>query len=102
MHRRKLRATLAFFVAVLVLVPTLGTQTAPSRPPVARIGDQAIYEEELLPFIQSQLLQLKKQEYEIRVKALGTVLDQHLLELAARSEGISVAGLLRRVDDDLP
>ena len=48
---------------------------------------QAIYDEDLLPSIAGQLFQIKNQEYEIKTKALETILNQRMLEAAAKSKG---------------
>jgi len=78
-------------------------QTNPSRQPLARIGDQAIYEEDLLPSIGAQLNQLKTQEYELKIKALKNVLNQRLLENEAKSKGLSADVFLEQaVDRRLP
>src|SRR5579863_1764924 len=88
---------------IVALAPALGAQANPPRQPLARIGDQAIYEEDLLPLIGGQLLQLKNQEYELEVKALENLLNQRLLEAAAKSAGLSTEAFLEQtVDRNLP
>jgi len=89
--------------ALLALAPALSAQANPPRQPLARIGDQMIYEEDLLPLIGGQLLQLKNQEYELKIKALDNLLNQRLLEAAAKSAGLPTEAFLEyTVDRNLP
>lgn len=76
-------------------------QTSP--PPLARIGDQSIYEADLLPVIGSQLLQLRNQEYDLKLRALQTVIGQRLVEKAAANASMSMDEYLAgQVDRLLP
>lgn len=69
------------------------------RRPLARVGEQLIYEADLLPSIGAQLLQLRNQEYELKLRALRSVVSQRLLALEAQKAGISTeAFLAERVD----
>ena len=61
---------------------------------VAVVAGQAIYEDELLPLVQVQLLQLRNQKYELKSKALEDLVDQKLLESEARRRGTPVEKLL--------
>jgi hypothetical protein len=64
--------------------------------PLARVAGQPIYEEALLPLIQAPLRQLKSQEYQIKSKALESVIDQKVLEAAAAAKGVSPDELLKQ------
>ena len=89
--------------AVVTFTSVLGAQTNPPREPVARIGDQPIYDEELLPSITGQLWQLKNQEYDLKIKALESLLNQRTLEAAAKSKGLSNDAFLEQtVDRNVP
>jgi hypothetical protein len=46
------------------------------------IGGQTIYDDELLPAVQGQLFPLRNQEYEIKKRALDSLIDQKLLQAA--------------------
>jgi len=99
----RLAKSLKTVAAVVTFASALGAQTNPPREPVARIGDQAIYDEDLLPSIAGQLFQIKNQEYEIKTKALETVLNQRVLEAAAKSKGLSTDAFLEQtVDRNVP
>jgi hypothetical protein len=90
-------------IAIVALASALGAQTSPPREPVARIGDQTIYDEDLLPSIAGQLWQLKNHEYELKSKALVNVVNQRLLEAAAKSKGLSTDAFLEQtVDRNVP
>ena len=90
------------FLLIVIFGVGLTAQTKVPRQPIARIGNQGIYEEDLLPAIGGQLVQLKNQEFELRSKALENLLNQRLLEAEAKIQGISVEALLQRVDQNLP
>jgi protein-disulfide isomerase len=91
------------FNACVALAPAVIAQAKLSPPAIARVGEQAIYDEDLLPSIGAQLLQLKNQEYELRIKALDGVVNQRLLEDRANRKGLSVEALLEQeVDRNVP
>jgi len=87
---------LKIVTAIVAFAPVLGAQTKPPREPIARIGDQAIYDDDLLPSIGGQLWQLRSQEYELKIKALENLLNQRLLENEAKSQGLSTDALLEQ------
>ncbi len=71
--------------------------------PVATVNGQAIYEEDLLPSIQGQLLPLRNQEFEIKRKALDAVIEQKTLEAAAKKKGLTTEQLLiQEIDSKVP
>jgi protein-disulfide isomerase len=90
--------------AALVLAAELGAQTsADNRQPIARIGAQEIYEQDLLPSVGGQLFQLEKQEYDLKLEAVSNLVNQRLLEAEAKSKGLSVEAFLQQtVDQKLP
>jgi protein-disulfide isomerase len=73
------------------------------RQPVAMVAGKTIYEEDLLPSIQGQLLPLRNQEYEIKKKALDGLIEQRLLEAAAQKKGLTTEQfLVQEVDSKIP
>ncbi|MBI4463261.1 MAG: thioredoxin domain-containing protein [Acidobacteria bacterium] len=66
---------------------------------LATVGDEAIYEEDLLPLIQSPMRQLRQQEYQIKSQVLEEVINQKLLEAEAQKKGIPAAQLLEQEVD---
>lgn len=90
-------------IPAVVLVGEVRGQTTASREPIARIGDQAIYDEYLLPSISGQLFQLKNKEYELKTTELEKLVRQRLLESAAKARGLSTEAFLEQtVDRTLP
>lgn len=70
---------------------------------IARLGNETIYEDDLLPSIEGKLLQLKNQEYELKIAALTDLVNRRLLEREAKSKGVSVEEFLQQtVDRNLP
>jgi protein-disulfide isomerase len=66
---------------------------------VATIGGQAVYDDDLNPSIRAQLLQLRNQEYELKKKALDSLIEQKLVEAAAKEKGIPKEKLLEQEVD---
>jgi protein-disulfide isomerase len=88
--------------ACLLLASACPAQTAARhepRQPVAVVGGQEIYEEDLLPLVQGQLLPLQAQEYEIKREALDQLVMQRLVEAEAKSKGVSAEKLLEQEAD---
>src|SRR5690242_6630362 len=74
-------------IAIVAVAPALYAQTSPPREPVARIGDQVNYDDDLLPSIGGQLWQIKNQEYDLKSKALVNVVNQRLLKRRRKARG---------------
>jgi protein-disulfide isomerase len=66
--------------------------THPSNPgqPLATVGGQPIYEQDLQPTLGAKLLQLRSQEYQAKNAALQDLIRQKLLEAEAQKRGVSV------------
>lgn len=89
-------------VTCLWLASACPAQTVVSpkpKQPVAVVGGQRIYEEDLLPLVQRQLLPLQNQEYEIKRAALDRLISQRLVEAEASSKGVSAEKLLEQEVD---
>jgi protein-disulfide isomerase len=84
-------------IPIAALTPGMCGQASASREPIARMGDQAIYEEDLLPSIGGKLFQLKTQEYELKSRELDDLLSQRLLECAAKRKGLSTDAFLEQM-----
>ncbi len=89
--------------ALLLLIPAGSVAQTPGqakqKEPLAVVAGQTIYDDDLLPFIQAQLFQLRKQEYELKKKALDSVVNQRLLEAEAKKRGVSTEKLLEQEVD---
>src|SRR5260370_9794468 len=98
-QRISMRKRMKIMIAILALASAVSAESSPPREAVARIGDQAIYDDDLLPSIAGQLWQLKNQEYDLKTKALVNVVNQRLLEAAAKSKGLSTDAFLEQTVD---
>ena len=90
-------AGLLLFVCGWLLTAILPNAAAQSKAekPVAVAGDEAFYEKDFLPQIQSQLNDLRKQEYELKRQALETAISKKLVRAEAKKRGVSEEELLR-------
>jgi len=76
---------------------------AKQKEPLAVVGGQTIYDDDLVPFVQGQVFQLRLQEYEVKSKALENLVNQKLLEAEAKKRGIPTEKLLEQeVDAKVP
>jgi protein-disulfide isomerase len=67
-----------------------------AKQPVATVEGQNIYDDDLAPLVQGQLLPLRNQEYEIKKKALDNLIEQKVLEAAAKKKGLTTEKLLEQ------
>ncbi|MCH7978567.1 MAG: thioredoxin domain-containing protein [Acidobacteria bacterium] len=71
--------------------------------PVATVGGEALYEEDFLPQIQGQVYKIRKQEYDLKRKALEDVINKKLMRAEAQKQGITEQEWLRQeVDSKVP
>jgi protein-disulfide isomerase len=86
------------------LIPSSVAQSpSPTGHPVATVAGQAISEDELLSKIEPQLRQLRNQEYDVKVQALESLIEQRLLDAEASHRKVTVGELLRQeVDSKTP
>jgi len=103
-HFTKLLKMAVSITALVAITPSVSAQANPSRQPIARTGDQSVYEEDLFAAVGAQLWQIKNQEYDLKNKALVSVANQRLLEIEAKSKGIASPDALleQMVDRNVP
>jgi SurA-like N-terminal domain len=89
-------ALLAF---LLLPIFSSGQSAPPSRQPLATVDGQPLPEEDLAPYVQSQLRPLREQEYQIKKKALDTLITQRVLEAEAKKKGLTTDKLLEQEVD---
>jgi protein-disulfide isomerase len=77
-----------------------GNQPAVAEEPLATVGGQPVYEKDLLPLTEPQLRQLRKQEYEIRSRALESLIQERLVEAEAKKKGVTPEKLLEEALGD--
>jgi protein-disulfide isomerase len=87
-----------FVVSAIAVVMSLAYQpiAAQESPVIAEIGDHKVTAEELQQREASKLLQAHYKYYVAEREALEQLINDELLEMQARSEGISVDELLKR------
>ena len=103
MQVKRSYAIIGLAVVALALAATSRGQTRSSLEPIAQTEEQTIYEKDLMPSIGAQLLQLRNQEYELKLKALVNVLKERLLENEAKRRGVSTEAFLEQtVDRNVP
>jgi len=66
--------------------------------PVALIDGKPIYTTELIEASQGQVLNLRKQEYDVKRRALDSILEKKLLEAEAAQRGTSASALTKEVE----
>src|SRR2546428_1342833 len=110
-HSKNMRpnfTSLALPVFVLLLLGSAASlaQTAgqaKQKEPLAVVGGQPIFDDDLVPFVQGQVFQLRLQEYEVKSKALENLVNQKLLEAEAKKKGIPTEKVLaQEVDAKVP
>jgi len=71
-------AALVFVLLLLGSVESLAQTVgqAKQKEPLAVVGGQTIYDDDLVPFVQGQVFQLRLQEYEVKSKALENLVNQ--------------------------
>jgi len=83
-------AALALFAAASF------AQVSSADPPVAIIDGKPVLASELLDASQGQIMNLRKQEFDIKRRALDALIEQKLLEAEATRRGVSVNDLTQK------
>src|SRR2546428_13310992 len=95
-----------FFVCLFFGCAVCASQAfgqAEQKAPLAVVAGQPIYDDDLLPFVQAQVLQLRLQEYEVKSKPLENLVNHKLPEADAKKKGIPTENVLAQaVDDKVP
>ncbi len=86
----------AFFAATCV---AQNADTPKPKQAVATVGDQTIYDTDLASSAEGQLQSLRSQEFQIKRKALDSLIEQKLLENAAKAKGLTTDQLLKQEVD---
>lgn len=102
MYRFRVPLVLSLFLFTAITAAQ-NTTTAKARRAVATVGGQTIYEDELVQAAEGQLSSLRNQEYEIKKKALDGLIEQKLIEAAAKGKGLTTEKLLdQEVNSKIP
>jgi len=82
---------------------SVGKNNKKSGEPLAVVGGQPIYEDDLRPLTAGELFQLRLKEYEVQSKALENLVNQRLLEAEGKRKGIPTEKVLEQeVDSKVP
>src|SRR6476660_242166 len=86
---------------ILIIFTTIFTvaskaQTSPPGHPIARVGSEPIYDQDLTDLIGFQLWQLRTQQYDLQSSALEFLINQKLLDGEAKNNGVSAEALLEQ------
>ncbi len=100
-HKFTRSAALVFVFLLLGSVASVAQTVgqAKQKEPLAVVGGQPIYDDDLVPFVQAQVFQLRLQEYEVKSKALENLVNQMLLEAEAKKKGIPTEKVLEQEVD---
>src|SRR6266404_3389722 len=99
------RLALLFCVSAFFATTSLAQNAATAKPkqPVATVDGQPIYDEDLASSVEGQLQPLRNQEYEIKRKALDSLIEQKMLESASKKKGLTTEKLLdQEVNSKVP
>ncbi len=99
------RVALFGFISVFFAALSIAQNAETPKPkqPVATVDGQPIYNEDLAPSVEGQLQPLRNQEYEIKRKALDNLIEQKMLEVAAKKKGLTTDKLLdQEVNSKIP
>jgi protein-disulfide isomerase len=71
--------------------------------PLATVDGQAVTDDDLAPYVASQLRPLLEQEYQIKKKALDNLINQKLVDAEAKKKGLTAEKLYeQQVDAKIP
>ena len=91
------KVSLLFLLSACFAMPLLATGAdIKPKQPVATVDGQPIYDEDLVPSIEGQLQPLRNQEFEIKRKALDGLIEQNMLESAAKKKGLTIEKLIEQ------
>ncbi len=102
---RPFTVALLFCLSAFFAATSLAQNSATPKPKqsVATVDGQPIYDEDLASSVEGQLQPLRNQEYEIKRKALDTLIEQKTLEAAAKKKGLTTEKLLdQEVNSKVP
>ncbi len=92
----RFKLALLLFTSAFFAATSLAQNSATPKPkqPVATVDGQPIYDEDLASSVEGQLQPLRNQEYEIKRKALDNLVEQKMLDAAAKKKGLTTEKLL--------
>ena len=80
--------------------PACGTSQSDSKKtPVATVGGQTVYEDEILPRVQNDIRKLRLEEYQLKQRAIENLILTRLLEAEAKKRNLTVDQLIQQEAD---
>jgi protein-disulfide isomerase len=85
-------------MSAVFALPTVAQNADSPKPKqaVATVGEQTIYDTDLASSAEGQLQSLRSQEYDIKRKALDSLIEQKILENAAKAKGLTTDQLIQQ------
>src|SRR6266700_1824962 len=99
------RLALLFCMSAFFAATSLAQNADTPKPKqhVATVDGQPITDEDLASSVEGQLQPLRNQEYEIKRKALDNLIEQKMLDAAAKKKGLTTEKLLdQEVNSKIP
>ena len=84
-------------LSILLLAATAGRAASEAGPPevLGYIGEDPITSEEVDDLLAAEMRKLRQQEYDLRLRGLGQIVAQRLVEREAAARGVTVEDLFR-------
>jgi len=87
------------FVSALILGGLPVSSAQDSQKPVATVGGQPIYEQDLMSVAGPNLLELRQQEFKVKSDALNQLIRKKLIEVEAKKKGLTTEELFKQEVD---
>ncbi len=97
--------THSYLLLAALLLPShalFGQPAASSDVPLGFVAGKPIFEQDLFAVAGTQLHQIYDQEYDLKRRALDTVVAQRVVENEAAKRGIPLQDLLKEIDSQVP
>lgn len=90
MSRANIQSAIGFIALSLGTSALALAQRSASSQPLAEIDGQAIYEEDLMPSIGPQIVEMHNQEFDLKMSALSHLVQEKLVAEEAKKRGMTV------------
>src|SRR5262245_39244761 len=87
---------LLLLISPLAALAQTASVTGKAEAPLATVDGQPVTEDDLAPYVAGQLRPIREQEYQIKKKALDTLIGQKVVESEAKKKGLSTEKLLEQ------
>src|SRR5262249_33637568 len=102
-HEEQMKNLNFLIYAGLFIAGSLSVFGQNNQEPIATIEGQPVYEQDLMSVAGPKLLEVRKQEYQLKRDALGSLIRRKLFDAEAKKKGLTVDELLQHeVDSKIP